>query len=158
MESGRGQATLGKDQCLRLLDSVPFGRIIFTARAMPNVALVPHVRVGDQIIVPASMGIGVAAGGGKGTVVAYEADLLGPDQRPSWTVLVLGRALRMAIRDLSADQRERLSSWPDGVPDEVIMIAADLVTGEQILRGRPGPGPGPAPRAIQPRDRARLAM
>jgi hypothetical protein len=117
-----------------MLDSVPFGRIIFTARAMPDARLMPHVRVGKHIIIPASPGLGVTAEE-KGTVVAYEADLIGPDQRPCWTVLVIGRARRVAVGDLLAGQRERLSSWPAGVPDEVIMIAADLVRGEQIAQG-----------------------
>jgi hypothetical protein len=131
METPRTLTPLSKDQCLRLVDAVPFGRIIFTARALPGVRLVPHVRHGDQIIIPASLDIGVTEQK-TGTVVAYETDLISPDQRPSWTVLVIGRARRVAVAALSAGTRERLSSWPSGPPDEVIMIAADLVTGERI--------------------------
>jgi pyridoxamine 5'-phosphate oxidase-like protein len=135
MGSAREPAPLSKDQCLRLVDSVPFGRIVFTSRAMPAVRLVPHARVGSQIIIPASPDLGVAADG-PGTVVAYEADAIAPDRQPAWTVLVVGRAHRMAAAELAAGQRERLSSWPGGAPDEVIVITTDLVTGEQIPRGK----------------------
>jgi hypothetical protein len=134
MESPRRLTPLSRDQCLRLVDTVRFGRIIFTARALPRVRLVSHVRHGEQIVIPSSPDIGVTEQK-TGTVVAYEADLIGPDQRPSWTVLVIGRARRVAVGELLAGERERLSSWPGGAPDEVIMIAADLVTGERIPGG-----------------------
>jgi hypothetical protein len=135
MGSARELAPLSKDQRLRLDDSVPFGRIIFTSRAMPAVRLVPHARVGTQIVIPATPDLGVAADG-PGTVVAYEADDIGPDRPPAWTVLVVGRAHRMAAGELPAGQRERLSSWPGGAPDEVIVITTDLVTGEQLPQGK----------------------
>lgn len=135
MESDRVLAPLSKDQCLRLVDSVPFGRIVFTSRAMPAVRLVPHARIGTRIVIPASPDFGVGADG-PGTVVAYEADMLAPDRRPAWTVLVVGRARLMAAGELPAGQRERLSSWPGGAPDEVIVITTDLVTGEQVPPGK----------------------
>ncbi len=134
MESGKKLAPLSKDQCLGLIDSVPFGRIVFTSRAMPAVRLVPHIRLGEQIVIPASPDLGVTAEK-PGTVVAYETDLIGVGQRPAWTVLVVGRARQMAVRELPAWQRERIGSWPGGAPDVVIMITTDLVTGEQFLAG-----------------------
>jgi uncharacterized protein len=134
MESDGELAALSRNQCLQLLDSVPFGRIVFTSRALPAVRLVPHVRLGARIAVPVSPDVGVTADE-PGTVVAYEADLIGPDQRSAWTVLVIGRARRVAVRELPRGQRERLSSWPGGTADEVVVITTDLVRGEQILCG-----------------------
>lgn len=131
MESGKELAPLSKDQCLRLIDSVPFGRIVFTSRAMPAVRLVPHIRLGEQIVIPASPDLGVTTEK-TGTVVAYETDLIGAGQRPAWTVQVVGRAREVPVGELSAGQRERLGSWTGGAPDAVIMIATDLVTGQQI--------------------------
>jgi len=133
MESDRELAPLSKDQCLRLIDTVPFGRIVFTSRAMPAVRLVPHIRMGDQIVIPASPDLGVTTGK-TGTVVAYETDLIGAGQRPAWTVLVIGRAREVPVRELPAGQRERLGAWPGDAPDAVIMITTDLVTGEQVHR------------------------
>ena len=138
MESGREFAPLdreplGKDECLRLVGSVPFGRIAFTSRALPAMRLVRHARFGDQIVIPDSPGLGIAADR-PGTVVAYETDLIGPGQQPAWTVLAIGRARRVPAGELPARERERLSSWPGGVPDQVIMITADLVTGELSLQ------------------------
>jgi hypothetical protein len=129
MESGRELAPLGKDECLRLVGSVPFGRIVFTSRAMPAMRLVRHARFGEQIVIPDSPDLGITADK-PGTVVAYETDLIGPGQQPAWTVLAIGRARRVSAGELPARQLEQLSSWPDGAPDKVIMITADLVTGE----------------------------
>ena len=131
MESGRKLAPLSKDECLRLVDSVPFGRIVFTSRAMPAVRLVRHARFGEQIVIPARPDLGITAVE-PGTVVAYEADLIDSGHQPAWTVLVIGRARRVSVRELPARQREQLSCWPGGAPDDLIMITADLVTGEQI--------------------------
>lgn len=125
---------MSRNQCLQRIGSVPFGRVVFTSRAMPAVRLVRHARLGEQIVIPASLDISVTADE-TGDVVAYETDLIGPDQRPAWTVQVIGRARRMAVRELPARQRERLASWPGGAPDEVILITAGLVTGEQMSSG-----------------------
>jgi uncharacterized protein len=129
MESGRELAPLSKDECLRLVGSVAFGRIVFTSRAMPAVRLVPHARFGEQIVIPARPDLGITADE-PGTVVAYETDLIGPGDQPAWTVLAIGRARRVSVRELPTRQREQLSCWPGGAPDDVIMIRADLVTGE----------------------------
>ena len=129
MESGRELAPLSKDECLRLVGSVPFGRIVFTSRAMPAIRLVRHARFGEQIIISDSPDLGITADA-PGTVVAYETDLIGPGQQPAWTVLAIGRARRVSSGELPACQLEQLSSWPGGAPDKVIMITADLVTGE----------------------------
>jgi hypothetical protein len=137
MESGRELAPLSKDECLRLVDSVPFGRIVFTSRAMPAVRLVRHARFGEQIVIPASPDLGITAAK-PGTVVAYETDLIDSGHQLAWTVLVIGRGRRVPFRDLPPRQREQLSCWPGGAPDDVIMITSDLVTGELIPQ-RDGP-------------------
>ena len=99
MESGRELAPLSKDECLRLVDSVPFGRIVFTSRAMPAMRLVRHARFGEQIVIPASPDLGITAVK-PGTVVAYETDLIDSGHQPAWTVLVIGRGRRVPFREL----------------------------------------------------------
>jgi hypothetical protein len=59
MGSGWGLAPLSREQCLRLVGSVSFGRIIFTSRAMPAVRLVRHARLGGQIVIPVDPDLGV---------------------------------------------------------------------------------------------------
>ena len=114
-----------------------FGRIVFTSRAMPAIRLVRHARFGEQIIISDSPDLGITADA-PGTVVAYETDLIGPGQQPAWTVLAIGRARRVSPRELPASQLEQLT-WPGGAPDQVIMITADLVTGE-LTPQLDGPG------------------
>src|SRR5215470_18115310 len=73
--TARELAELPKDEALRLLASVPFGRVVFTARALPAVRPVNHLV------------------DGTGTVVAYEADEIDPATHQGWSVVVVGRAV-----------------------------------------------------------------
>src|SRR5437667_22837 len=52
----RELAELPKDEALRLLGSVPFGRVVFTARALPAVRPVNHLVDGNRIIIRTSPG------------------------------------------------------------------------------------------------------
>jgi Pyridoxamine 5'-phosphate oxidase len=129
----RDLAELTRAECLQLLGSVPFGRVVFTSRALPAVRPVNHLLIGQQIIIRASLGAAISSAvDGAGTVVAYEADLIDPDQRTGWSVVVVGRANRVASATLAARYRESLSPWIDEQMDEVITIAADLVTGYRM--------------------------
>src|SRR5690242_16473118 len=53
--TGRELAELPKDESLRLLASVPFGRVVFTARALPAVRPVNHMIDGGRIIIRTSL-------------------------------------------------------------------------------------------------------
>jgi pyridoxamine 5'-phosphate oxidase-like protein len=134
MTPGRRRAELTQDECLRMVGSVPFGRIVFTARALPAVQPVAHLLAGAQIIIRARLGaaIGSAVHGG-GTIVAYQADLIDPVQRAGWSVVIVGRAHRVTSEAQAARYREALPPWIDGEMDEVIAIDADLVTGFRIV-------------------------
>jgi hypothetical protein len=132
----RRLAQLARADCLQLVGSVPLGRIVFTVRALPAVRVVNHLMVGEQIIIRASLGAAISSEvDGTGTVVAYEADLIDPAERLGWSVVVVGRASRVTDRELGARYRELLSPWVDGEMDQVIAIAADLVTGYRMILG-----------------------
>jgi hypothetical protein len=126
--------SLDEDACLRLLGSVPFGRIVYTSAALPAVRPVSHLVLGGQIIVAASLGAAIRpAAGGAGPVVAYEADRIDHDRGLGWSVVVLGRARLVTDGAAAARYRTALSpSWPSGENSEVIAISAELVTGYQI--------------------------
>lgn len=130
----RRLAQLTRADCLQLVGSVPFGRIVFTSRALPAVRVVNHLMLGEQIIIRASLGAAISSeADGTGTVVAYEADLFDPAERLGWSVVVVGRANRVTDTELAARCRESLSPWVDGETDQVIAIAADLVTGYRMI-------------------------
>jgi hypothetical protein len=130
----RELAELPKDEALRLLASVPFGRVVFTARALPAVRPVNHLVDGSRIIIRTSLGSALSTDvDGTGTVVAYEADEIDPVTRQGWSVVVVGRALPVTDVLLSARYRQALQPWAAGHRDEVIAISTDMVTGYRLL-------------------------
>jgi hypothetical protein len=137
----RHRAVLTRAESLRLVGSVPFGRVVFTFRALPAVRAVSHLVDGGQIIIRARLGAAVSvAADGPGMVVAYEADLIDAAGRAGWSVAVVGRATLVA-GPLAAGYRAALHPWLDEDADEVIAISADLVTGYRMTAG---PAPSPA--------------
>ena len=132
--TGRELAELPRAESLRLLASVPFGRVVFTARALPAVRPVNHLVDGSRIIIRTSLGSALSADvDDVGTVVAYEADEIDPVTRRGWSVVVVGRALPVTDGLLSARYRKALQPWAAGHRDEVIAISTDMVTGYRLL-------------------------
>ncbi|HBW18226.1 MAG: pyridoxamine 5'-phosphate oxidase family protein [Streptosporangiaceae bacterium] len=141
MTQPRGLAELTRDESLRLLGSVPFGRIVFSHRALPAIRPVNHLVAGDQVIIRASLGAPVSSAvDGAGAVVAYQADQIDSASRLGWSVVVVGRARKVGSEMLAAGYREALRPWIDGDMDEVISISADLVTGFRMIPGTTGAG------------------
>src|SRR5690242_6581982 len=131
--TGRELAELPKDESLRLLASVPFGRVVFTAQALPAVRPVNHMVDGSRIIIRTSLGSALSTDvDGTGTVVAYEADEIDPATRQGWSVVVVGRAVPVTDGLLSARYRQELQPWVAGHRDEVIAISTDMVTGYRL--------------------------
>ena len=134
MTPARRRAELSRAECLAMVSSVPFGRVVFTARALPAIQPVSHLVAGQQIIIRASLGAAfTSAVHGSAAVVAYQADLIDPGRRAGWSVVIIGRARRVTSEVHAARYREALPPWIDGEMDEVIAIDADLVTGFRIV-------------------------
>jgi hypothetical protein len=126
-------AELPRAEALRLLGSVPFGRVVFTARAMPAVRPVNHLVDQGSIIIRTSLGSALSTSvDGTGTVVAYEADQIDPVTRQGWSVVVVGRAVPVTDEPLRLHYRRALPPWADGQHDEVIAISTDVVTGYRL--------------------------
>jgi Pyridoxamine 5'-phosphate oxidase len=138
----RRLAELTRQECLELLGSVSYGRVVFTSHALPAIRPVNHLLLGEKIIIRTTVGAAVASAvDGSGTVVAYEADLIDAEQRLGWSVVVVGRANRVLSAAQIARYREALIPWTDADADEVITIAADVVTGYRMISataGEPG--------------------
>lgn len=126
---------------MRLLGSVPLGRIAFTAWALPAIRPVNHLVDGDYIIIrtDSSAPITSELRSEPGSVVAYEADLIDPAGHLGWSVVVVGVARRVIDPDEAAAYRRALHPWVAGVKDQVIAIHADMVTGFRLV---PAAAPG----------------
>ena len=123
---------LSRPECLALLPTVPFGRLVFTEGALP--AVVPVVFVVDSAglvlrTAPASSVARVA----DGSVVALQADDVDPARRSGWSVTVVGQA--RTVRDpveLARLQALPLVPWVAGDRSTFVVVEVGIVTGRRI--------------------------
>ena len=107
-----GLEILPFDECLRLLASVPVGRVGFVADGEVVVLPVNHVVDGQDVIFRTAHGSKASAAEGQDRA-AFEADYYNEQTRTGWSVLVTGRA---EVVDAEADiQRLSLSLSRSGV-------------------------------------------
>ena len=86
-----GLEILPYDECLRLLGTVPVGRVSFFADGEIVVLPVNHVMDGNDPVFRTARGSKLSAAEGQ-DVVAFEADAYDERTRTGWSVLVNGRA------------------------------------------------------------------
>ena len=129
-------AQLSRDECLRLMGSVPVGRIVYTRQALPAVELVSFALDGGDIVIAAVAG-GRLAAATRGAVVAFEADSVDVAGRAGWSVTVVGHATAVTdgaeIRHL---ERIALTPWAPGRRDHFIRVSPTIVNGRRIGAGR----------------------
>lgn len=135
----RRSVELDRDEALRLLGSVPFGRIVFTRHALPTVRPVNHVLDGGDIVIRTHDGAALTAhaqdGDGAGVVVAYEADVIDPDSRLGWSVVATGYARLVTDPAELARYRALLVPWTEYAMDHAVRIRPDLITGVRLTAG-----------------------
>ena len=85
-----GLTRLDRSESLRLLASVPVGRLIFTVNALPAVRPM-NFALADGLIVIRTAASTTVAHRIHGTIVAFEADELDPATSSGWSVTVTGR-------------------------------------------------------------------
>jgi Pyridoxamine 5'-phosphate oxidase len=140
MADVRRLETLSRESALSLVSSVSLGRIVFTHLALPALRPVPHLVDGSRIIIRAELGGAVTAAVGVegGTVVAYQADAIDPNEYLGWSVVVVGRAIPLTDELECAAYRERLRPWVTGAKDDIIAIRTDMVDGFRLVTDPPG--------------------
>ena len=126
---------LPRGESLRLLGTASLGRVVFTHLALPAIRPVNHIVEDGKIIVRTHMGATItSAVDGTGTVVAYEADMIDPEDQLGWSVVVVGRANLVADPGEIARYQKALRPWVSGDMDKVIVITADMVDGFRLTR------------------------
>ncbi|MGW0736998.1 pyridoxamine 5'-phosphate oxidase family protein [Streptomyces sp. NPDC002851] len=127
---------MSPDDALRHLAAVPFGRVVFTHRALPAVRPVHHVLDRDRVVIRTHGGAALRGQAEINGVVAYEADELDPETRTGWSVILTGVATVVEDPELLTRYRARLEPWPgEDDLDTFISISSDIVTGYHL-----GPG------------------
>ena len=105
---------LDRGESLRLLASVPVGRLIFTVNALPTVRLMNFALV-DGLIVVRTADDSAAARKVYDTVVAFEADELDSAARSGSSVTVIGPAALVADPETATRyQAVPLVPWAPG--------------------------------------------
>ena len=123
---------LTRYESLRLLATVPLGRIIFTRRALPAVELIHFALDNGDIVLRAEPGDTLAADI-RNTVVAFEADSLDVAHQAGWSVTIIGRS-RVVTDPAEADRLQKigLRSWDAGQAPYFIRISPELLNGRRL--------------------------
>ncbi|MFE2721038.1 pyridoxamine 5'-phosphate oxidase family protein [Kitasatospora sp. NPDC059327] len=136
MERDDRAETLCEAECLRLLSTVPVGRVVYTEHALPAVLPVSFEVAADGRLLLAVRRGSSTARGLDGTVVAFQADQLDPVTRTGWSVLVHGRADVVREPELVRRAlRAGLRPWV-GDPDPLfVALVPELIGGRRLLPG-----------------------
>jgi len=129
---GSALQQLSRDECLRLMASVPVGRIIYTRRALPAVELVNFALDHGDIVIRTDRS-GKLAAAARGAVVAFEADHLDPAAQSGWSVTAIGPSREVTDPAEIARLREiGLSSWAPGAREHFICVSPQIITGRHL--------------------------
>lgn len=124
--------TLSRDECVRLLASVPFGRIIYTVAALPAVQPVNFTIRHDTIVVRTASESKLAAAT-RNSVIAFQADQIDVATRAGWSVTVVGRCSEVVdpveVAELALTGPQ---AWGRPASDRFIVIGIEQVTGRWL--------------------------
>jgi nitroimidazol reductase NimA-like FMN-containing flavoprotein (pyridoxamine 5'-phosphate oxidase superfamily) len=132
MFDSAGLEVLHTEECLRLLTTVPIGRVVFTDQALPGVLPVTFL-VNEGMIVLRAVDCSKLSAAVRNTVVAFEADDFDVEARTGWSVTVIGQA--RFIRDsaeLAVLSALDLVPRTSGLCKYFIVISAEIVNGFRI--------------------------
>jgi nitroimidazol reductase NimA-like FMN-containing flavoprotein (pyridoxamine 5'-phosphate oxidase superfamily) len=127
-----GLEILAFDECLRLLATVPVGRVGFLADGELVVLPVNHVMDGQDVVFRAARGSKLSAAEGQ-ELAAFEADDYDQQSQSGWSVLISGRVETVyAEAEVQRLSGLGLHPWPTAVerPSWIRMRAA-AVSGRQ---------------------------
>jgi nitroimidazol reductase NimA-like FMN-containing flavoprotein (pyridoxamine 5'-phosphate oxidase superfamily) len=123
---------LSRHECLALLPTVPFGRLVFTEGALPAVVPVNFLLDSAGLVIRTAPG-GSVARVADGSVVALQADDVDQQRRTGWSVTVVGQA--RTVRDpveLARLEALPLTPWVAGDRSTLVVVEIGIVTGRRI--------------------------
>lgn len=124
---------VNRAECLRLLHSVPIGRLVYTNGGLPAVRLVNFLLDADTIVLNTGRGDKLRAAE-RGDVVAFEADDVDLDRHVGWTVTAIGH-LSVVTADEAAELRRTLPvrSWLPMEEPRLVRVGVESVHGRRLV-------------------------
>jgi hypothetical protein len=128
-----GLQILEDDECLKLLSSVPIGRLVFTLGGLPAVRLVNFFVDGQTVIFATADGDKYRAAE-RGDVVAFEVDEVDPERHLGWTVTAAGH-LSVVDPDEAAiiEHTRPIRPWAPNQDRNLIRLAIEVLEGRRLL-------------------------
>jgi uncharacterized protein len=138
---GSALEELPREECLRLLASVPVGRIVYTRRALPAVELVNFALYRGDLVFRTNPG-GKLAAATREAVVAFEADSLDPAHQAGWSVTAIGPSREVTDpAEVDTLRRIGLSSWAPGSLEHFVRVSPQILTGRRLRAHGPQAAP-----------------
>lgn len=128
-----GMEVLARDAALRLLETVPVGRVVVSEHALPVAFPVNFALLDGDIVFRTSTGSKLGAAVHK-AVLAFEADRIDPDLCRGWSVLIQGWASLITRPDeLARAEALGLHSWAPTTRGYFVRIHSEMVSGRRLL-------------------------
>ncbi|WP_328325655.1 pyridoxamine 5'-phosphate oxidase family protein [Kribbella sp. NBC_00382] len=128
-----GLEILSDEDCLKLLDSVPIGRLVFTRGGLPVIRLVNFV-IDDRAVLFATADGDKHRAAERGDVVAFEVDDLDQDRHLGWTVTAAGHLSVIDPDEAAAVERTLpLRPWAPDRDRQLIRLAIELLEGRRLV-------------------------
>lgn len=132
MSSATASGTIEPAECMRLLGSVPVGRVVFTENALPAVRPVNFV-VHDGSVVLRTAGDARLLSAIDGSIIAFQADDIEPRTRVGWSVTAVGGAMVVTADDELAELAALgIEPWAPGERSTFVRIAPEQFSGRWI--------------------------
>jgi uncharacterized protein len=134
--NGTALEHLSRDECMRLMASVPVGRIAYTRQALPAVEVVNFTVDSGDIVFRTDAG-GKLSAAISDAVVAFEADSVDFTRHTGWSVTVVGRCRKVTDREeIHRLERSGLHPWAPGERKHFIKITPVIVNGRRLATKR----------------------
>jgi uncharacterized protein len=127
---------LPRNECMRLMASVPVGRIAYTRQALPAVEVVNFTVDRGDIVFRTDAG-GKLTAAISDAVVAFEADSMNFTRHTGWSVTVVGQCRTVTdSEEVRRLEESALSPWAPGERKHYIKITPVIVNGRRLAPGR----------------------
>jgi uncharacterized protein len=131
--AGRGRvlAPIERAICLQLLATRPFGRLVYTHRALPEALPVNYRFCEDAVIIRLADG-STPAVAINDSVVAFQVDDIDVQARTGWSVTVVGHARELTDPLRVRRAAQSLTSWAGDERDQFFAVSTEKVSGRML--------------------------